>query len=378
MNIYFDNAATTPMDSLVVESMLPYFTTFFGNPSSIHKKGREVRAKIEQARKQVAKSLNALPSEIFFTSCATEGNNTILKSVVESHQIQHVISSPLEHYAVLNVLQILEKKGHIQLHFVKHNTKGELDLIHLKELLETYSHTLVSIMHANNEVGNLNPIQEIAGLCKEYQAFFHSDTVQTIGHYQLDVKKMGIDALVGSAHKFHGPKGVGVMYISSESHLNPLFYGGTQERGFRAGTENVAGIIGLTKALEIAYSDLENDKDAIFTLKKYMIEQLKICIPNIAFNGNSENLEKSLYSIVSISLPPIKNSGMLLFNLDLYNISISGGSACSSGAQTGSHVLQALNDTEKKDRPVIRCSFSKYNTKEEIDYFIEKLALLYK
>lgn len=378
MNIYFDNAATTPMDPLVVESMLPYFTTFFGNPSSTHKKGREVRAKIEQARKQIANSLNASPSEIFFTSCATEANNTILKSVVDSHKIENVISSSLEHHAVLHVLQFLEDKGKIKLHFVNHNNKGELDLIHLKELLQTYSHTLVSIMHANNEIGNLNPISEISALCKEYEAFFHSDTVQTIGHYQLDVKVLGVDSLVGSAHKFHGPKGVGVLYIKSSSHVEAFLHGGAQERGFRAGTENVAGIIGMTKALEITYTNLEEDKGVIFALKKYLIEQLTTYIQGVTFNGNSNDLEKSLYSIVSISLPPLKNSGMLLFNLDLHNISISGGSACSSGAQTSSHVLEELQEANlDEERPVIRCSFSKYNTKEEIDYFVGKLSALY-
>lgn len=375
MNVYFDNAATSPMYQSVVDEMMPYFSTFFGNPSSTHKKGREVKAKIEQARKKIATLLNAHTSEIFFTSCATESNNIALKSFVKTHQLKTVISSKLEHHAVLHTLEILEKKGEINVLYVNHDSKGVLDLMHLEDLLIENSNVLVSIMHGNNEIGNLNPIQEIAILCKRYNSFFHSDTVQTIGHYHLDVKQLDIDVLVASAHKFHGPKGIGFMYLKGGIHLDSFLHGGAQERGFRAGTENVAGIIGLTKALEETYNTLTQDKLHILALKKYLIFHLKEQISDISFNGNCENEDQSLYSIVNISLPPLKNNNMLLFNLDLHNIFISGGSACASGALAGSHVLHALDAEDT--RSSIRCSFSKFNTFQEIDYFIEKLKTLY-
>ncbi|MCP4521192.1 MAG: cysteine desulfurase [Cytophagales bacterium] len=372
--IYFDNAATSPMYPEVLEAMMPYFQDFFGNPSSTHKKGREVKAKLEQARKEVARCLNATASEIFFTSCATEANNTILKSVVKSYGTKHIISSSLEHHAVLYTLHYLEAIEDLTVHYVKHDSKGVLDLEHLKELLEKFPNALVTIMHGNNEIGNLNPIKEIAELCQKSGAFFHSDTVQTIGHYALDVQELGLNALVGSAHKFHGPKGVGVLYLKAGSKLHSFIHGGAQERGFRAGTENIAGIIGLSEALSLTYQSLDKDKEYISSLKAYLIEQLRLEIEGVEFNG-SEVFEESLYSLINISLPPLRNSGMLLFNLDLNNISVSSGSACSSGAQIGSHVLQALEVVA--ERPSIRCSFSKFNTKEEIDFFVKKLASLY-
>jgi cysteine desulfurase len=373
--VYLDNAATTPLDKEVLDAMLPFMSNHFGNPSSIHSHGREVRSAVEKARKQVAGFINASPSEIFFTSGGTEADNCALFSSVHTLGVKRAITSKIEHHAVLHTLEQLAKEGAIELHFVNLDEKGRVILAHLEELLASGPRTLVSLMHGNNEIGNLNNLEAIGELCRQHDAIFHCDTVQTMGHYPIDVQKLNIHFLVGAAHKFHGPKGVGFLYINSSVKINPLIHGGSQERNMRGGTENVYGIIGLAKAMEIAYSDLEGHQNHIKAVKAYMIERLKETFTDIKFNGDSDNLDGSLYTVLNVSLPESEDNDMLLFNLDIAKISCSGGSACSSGTGIGSHVLAAVG--ADGNRGNVRFSFSKYTTKEEIDYTIEKLLAIY-
>lgn len=376
MKVYFDNAATTAMDDRVIEAMLPFMKNHYGNPSSVHSHGREVRTAIERARKKVAELLNATPSEIFFTSGGTEADNTALVCGIETHGIQHAITSPIEHHAVLHTLEVCEQKGKIQLHTLDVNAQGEIDLNQLEELLKKYPNALVSLMHANNEIGNLNDLEKIGSLTREYGAFFHSDTVQTMGHFRHDLKSLPVDAIVAGGHKFHGPKGTGFLYVRKDKKIHPFIHGGAQERNMRGGTENVIGIIGIAKALELAYEDMAGHEAHIQALKNHFIEKLKSELPGVAFNGLSENTDKSLYTVLNVSMPPSEaNAGMLLFNLDLAGISASGGSACSSGATVGSHVLRALDHDPERDS--VRFSFSRFNTLEEVDYTVEKLKELY-
>lgn len=376
MQVYFDNAATTALDERVLEAMLPFMTNHYGNPSSVHATGRGVRTAIEKSRKKVAELLQANPSEIFFTSGGTEADNTALLCGIESLDITHAITSPLEHHAVLHTLEKCADKGLIQLSFVEVDQKGSLNMGHLEELLKKESNSLVSIMHANNEIGNLYDIEAIGQLCKEHNAFFHSDTVQTIGHYPHRLMDTAVNAIVGSGHKFHGPKGSGFLYIKKDKKIQPLIHGGNQERNMRGGTENVYGIVGLAKALEIAHDNMSDHKAHIEKIKQHFINQLKTHIPGVAFNGLSAELNNSLYTVLNISLPPSEeNRGMVLFNLDLQGIAASGGSACSSGAVVGSHVLNALNFSPERD--AVRFSFSRFNTLEEVDFIVEKLKMLY-
>lgn len=375
-HVYLDNAATTPMDDRVIEAMLPFMRGHFGNPSSVHSHGREVRTAIEKARKKVAELLQASPSEIFFTSGGTEADNTALVCGIESHGIRHAITSPLEHHAVLHTLEMLAKKGQVHLSILEVNKKGEIDLAQLEELLKKNPKSLVSLMQGNNEIGNLNDLAQIGQMTQAHGAFFHSDTVQTMGHYSHDLSTLPVDALVAGAHKFHGPKGVGFLYVRKDKKIHPFIHGGAQERNMRGGTENVIGIIGLAKALEISLEELAAHRSHIEKLKGYFIEKLGQEIPGITFNGCSADLQKSLYTVLSVSLPPSEaNRGMLLFHLDLEGISASGGSACSSGASVGSHVMRALQ--HPADRDVVRFSFSRFTTMEEIDYTMEKLKGLY-
>lgn len=373
--VYLDNAATTPLDKEVFEAMTPYMLEYFGNPSSIHAHGRQVRSAIEKARKTIATLLNVSPAEIFFTSGGTEADNAATFATIRALHIKHAVTSPLEHHAVLHSLEALEKSGEIQLSYLHHDNVGNLDLAHLEALLAANEQTFVSIMQANNEIGNLNDIQAISEICLKYNAILHSDTVQTMGHYRHDLQQLKAHFIVGSAHKFHGPKGAGFIYTSGAVKIPPLIYGGSQERNMRGGTENVYGIIGLAKALEIAYRDLDQHQVYIQGLKDRMIARLTEQIPDIQFNGNSAIADKSLYTVLNISLPPSDITEMLLFNLDINKISASGGSACTSGSNIGSHVLSALNCDP--DRGAIRFSFSKYNTPAEIDYVVEKLAGMY-
>ncbi|MGB1205273.1 MAG: cysteine desulfurase family protein [Chitinophagales bacterium] len=373
--IYFDNAATTPLDTKVLDAMLPYLQQHFGNPSSIHATGRKARAAIEKARKQIAKQLNASLGEIFFTSGGTEANNTILLSAFHDLGVQDFITSPLEHHCILHCLEAMKKRFNINVHFVKLTAKGHIDLQDLTQLLsQIEGRKMVSLMYCNNEVGNLLDVDAVAKICEEQKALFHSDTVQSIGFEHLDVQQTKIGFLSGSAHKLHGPKGIGFMYINSDYTIQPLLYGGPQERNMRAGTENVANIVGLGKAVEIAYKNLTINKKHILFLKNYLIEQLKQYVPNIQFNGDCEG--NSSVKIVNAAFPASENTDLLLLNLDIAGICTSGGSACSSGVDIGSHVLETLGVAD--DLMNIRFSFSKYNTKAEIDVLVGKLREILK
>jgi cysteine desulfurase len=374
MKVYLDNAATTPLLPEVFEAMRPFYLEHFGNPSSIHNYGRIAKANIETARKKIAGLLRAAPSEIFFTSGGTEADNLAIMGCVHFYGIKHIISSPLEHHAVLHTLEHLSSKSDIQIHFVKLSEKGHIDLENLKNLLEKHPDALVSLMHANNEIGNLTPIDEVAEICQYYKAYFHSDTVQTVGHYKIDLQQVRLFSLAGSAHKFHGPKGVGFVYINSDCQVAPLIYGGAQERNLRGGTENVAGIMGMVKAFEVAHEDMERDKNYISGLKKTLAAKLFEQVPGVGITGEDDE-NKSLYSILNISLPGTGDNDMLIFNLDISQIAVSAGSACSSGSSIGSHVLKAIGVDRNKD--AIRFSFSKLNTIDEIEYVVEKLAQLY-
>ncbi|MEP0270339.1 cysteine desulfurase family protein [Ekhidna sp.] len=374
MKVYFDNAATTPIDIDVFEAMKPYMLEHFGNPSSIHSHGRQVRTAIERSRKKVAELLNAAPAEIFFTSGGTEADNTAIRCTVSEKGIKHIITSKIEHHAVLHTVESLEKRG-IKVSYVELNNKGQVNYDHLEVLLKDNPHTLVTLMHANNEIGNLLDIERVGELCRAHDACFHSDTVQSMAHYAHDMSKLNLDFAVGSAHKFHGPKGIGFLYINHENKIHPFIHGGAQERNMRGGTENVYGIVGLAKAMEIAYDDMEAHRNHIEGLKAHMIERLKSTIDDVAFNGVSDEMDKSLYTVLNVCLPPSDDNDMLLFNLDIEGISASGGSACSSGSSIGSHVLAELN--RNQNRGAIRFSFSKYNTLEEVDYAVEKLIKLY-
>ncbi len=370
MHIYLDNAATTPLDPEVIDVMVEAMKNDFGNPSSIHAHGRRVKTIVEKARKTIAQLLHASPAEIFFTSGGTEADNMAIVRSVEDFGISDVITSSVEHHAVLHTLEELERTGKIVLHLVRLDEEGNVDYDHLEELLASHPKSLVSLMHANNELGNLTDIMRVSKLCQQYQAIFHSDTVQTMGHYPHDLSKLHIDFITGAGHKFHGPKGVGFLYINSKNKIKPLIYGGAQERNMRGGTENVYGIVGIAKALDIAYHNMDKHQSYIQGLKDYMIQQLRNTIPDIRFNGNME-AEKSLYTVLNVSLPCTDMDDMLLFNLDIAGISASGGSACSSGSNIGSHVLQAIQ--ANSNRPSIRFSFSKNNTKHEIDIVVAKL-----
>jgi cysteine desulfurase len=375
MPIYLDNAATTPLDPEVFEAMKPFMLEDFGNPSSTHSHGRRVRAAIESSRKKIAELLNCTPGEIIFTSGGTEADNAILRSAVSTYGIKNIVSSPIEHHAVTHTVEHLTSKG-VAAHMVNLDEAGNVDFTHLESLLKANKNTLVSLMHANNEIGNLLDIQAVGELCQKYNAFFHSDTVQSVGHYRHDMKTLYVCGMTAAAHKFHGPKGIGFMYIRKDKKIHSFIHGGAQERNMRGGTENVYGIIGLAKALEIACRDMDAHQKHIQSLKTRMIDKLKASIPGVEFNGNSANADMSLYTVLNVSLPESDENEMLLFNLDLQGISASGGSACSSGATTGSHVLGTLYPNSKKG--AVRFSFSKYNTPEEIDFTVRKLAELFK
>jgi len=376
MKVYLDNAATTQLDPEVLEAMLPLMTEQFGNPSSIHSYGRAVRSSIERARKNIAAILNAAPAEIFFTSGGTEADNTAIRSSIETFGLKHAITSRIEHHAVLHTLEHLKKLGAIELSFVNLNAKGEVDLEHLEALLASKPRSLVSLMHGNNEIGNLLDLEAAGDICEKYDAIFHCDTVQTMGHYRHDLQKLKTNFIVGAAHKFNGPKGIGFLYVRPGIKINPFVHGGAQERNMRGGTENIYGIVGLAKALEIAYRDMDAHRTYIEGLKSRMIGKLSEGIEGVAFNGNSGDLSKSLYTVLNVSLPPSDISDMLLFNLDIAGIAVSGGSACSSGTDIGSHVLNELKIDE--NRANVRFSFGKYNTEAEIDYAAETLIGLYK
>lgn len=371
--IYFDNAATTSLDPTVLEAMMPYLTEKFGNPSSIYSYGRETRMAVEQARKSVAKNLGAKPSEIFFTSGGTESSNTILHAAIQDLGCKHIISSPIEHHATLHTVEHLAKLHNIKLSWVNILHNGHIDIDHLEQLLNSHQEkTIVSIMHANNEIGNMIDLYEVGALCKKNNAYFHSDTVQTVGHFSFNLKETPVDFITGAGHKFHGPKGVGILYINENIKINPLVHGGAQERNMRAGTENLYGIVGFAKALELASASYEKDSAYMQSLKQYMHDQLVQNIPGVSFNGDP--FGNSLYTLLSTNFPKTDKTDMLLFNLDIHHVCASGGSACSSGAQQGSHVIQALK--KEGEIATVRFSFSKNNTRQEIDQVVKILTTL--
>lgn len=375
MKIYLDNAATTPLSIDVFQAMQPYFFENFGNPSSTHYYGREAKTAIEKSRQTIAGILNTTPNHIIFTSGGTEADNTAIISGIRENQISFAITTPFEHHAVLNTLKKLERNGEIRLVYLEHDEKGNLSVPHLEQLLAANSRAFVSVMHGNNEVGNLNDIDEIAAVCSRYSAVFHSDTVQTMGQYSYDTQVLGADFLVGSAHKFHGPKGIGFLYKKSETGVQALINGGSQEQGQRSGTENITGIVGLAKALELACSNSASYQKHINELKNSMINGLIDHIPGIKFNGNSAIPGASLSTVLSVTLPNTINHPSPLSYLDEHNICASGGSACNSRSATGSHVLSALG--LGNEGATIRFSFSRYNSREEIDYTVDTLKQLF-
>lgn len=373
MRIYLDNAATTPMREEVIEEMSRCMRELYGNPSSIHAEGRKVRAAIEEARKKVANAIGASIGEVFFTSGGTESNNMAIKCAVRDLGITRIISSPTEHHNVLHPLEIVEKQG-VQVQMVEVDKWGRINYEHLEQLLRDNGgrKTMVSLMHANNEIGTVSDMARISQLCEQYGALYHSDTVQTIAHFPIDVSKTKVHFISGGAHKFHGPKGVGFIYINSESMIKPFIDGGSQERNMRGGTENVYGIIGMAKALELGIAEMESHREHIEGLRRYLIDELQKRYVDIQFNGDYAG--DYLYTVLNVSFPPSKNSEMLLLHLDIAGISASGGSACSSGADAGSHVLKALG--ANPERKAIRFSFSFMNTKADIDFLLDKLDTL--
>jgi cysteine desulfurase len=373
--VYLDNASTTPIAPEIIEMMSEMMKTTYANPSSVHSFGRESKIVVENARKTIANILNTSPGSIFFTSGGTEADNMAIQCGIHDNNIKHAITSKISHLAVLSPLEDLAAAGKIKLSYINIDENGEISLAHLKELLKNNERTFVSIMHANNEIGTIQDIKQIGDVCNEYNAIFHSDTVQTIAHFPFNMQELNVDFMAASAHKFHGPKGVGFIYVSEDIQIKPLLRGGGQERNMRAGTENVYGISGMAMAMEMAYANLEKEVAYIKGLKQYMIEQLQSEINDVQFYGENTDLDSSLYTVLSCSFPETDMAEMLLFNLDIMGIACSGGSACSSGSSTGSHVLSAIAPYSK--RPGVRFSFSKYNTKEEIDYVIEKLKGLF-
>ncbi len=373
MRIYLDNAATTPLRTEVIEEMNRCMRDIYGNPSSIHAEGRKARAAIEEARKTVANAIGASIGEVFFTSGGTESNNMAIKCSVRDLGVSRIISSPMEHHCVLHPLDVVKKHG-VKIDLVEVDARGRINYEHLEQLLKAGgdNKTMVSLMHANNEIGTLSDMSRISQLCEAYGALYHSDTVQTIAHLPIDVSKTKIHFLAGGAHKFHGPKGAGFIYINSEATLKPFIDGGSQERNMRGGTENIYGIVGMARALELGVAEMESHRTHIEGLRSYLMEQLQKRYHDIQFLGDYDGQYN--YRVLNVSFPPSKNSEMLLLHLDILGISASGGSACSSGAETRSHVLKAIG--ADPGRKAIRFSFSFMNTKADIDYLLDKLDTL--
>jgi cysteine desulfurase len=374
MNIYLDNAATTPVDPQVFEVMKPFLTEYFGNPSSSHLFGRKAKSAIESARRTIAARLNCHPSEIFFTSGGTEADNLAMRIALRDLGCTHIITSAIEHSAVIKTAQLLESDGKIRLSLVRLKEDGHIDLAHLEELLAQGEKTYVTLMHGNNEIANVLPLAAVGDLCQKHGAWFHSDTVQTIGHFPIDIRSTRIHFLNAAAHKFHGPKGVGFIFISRSVKGHADITGGGQERGMRGGTENVAGIIGMAKALDLACEHMDEHRSHVSGLKQYMIKRLREEFSEVTFNGDCTNPD-SLYTVLNVTFPPTSNHDMFLFLLDLEGVAASGGSACSSGATKGSHVLDAIGAL-KPGRASIRFSFSRFTTQGEIDYALEKIRSL--
>lgn len=374
MVVYLDNAATTPIAPEVVDVMIPVLKDEFGNPSSTHSFGRKSKALIETSRRSIAKHLNCQPSEIIFTSGGTEADNMALQSAVDVLGVTQIITSRIEHHAVGHTVESIEKNDGVNINYVNIDNKGHVDLAHLEELLQGPEKKLVSLMHANNEIATLLPLKRVSQMCRQYGAYFHSDTVQTMGHYAFDLQELDIDYITCAAHKFHGPKGVGFLYVNKKTKSGALIHGGAQERGLRGGTENVYGIVGLTKAMELAYEDVESHQKQVQELKTYMINELKAYFENISFHGETDP-DTSLYTVLNVCFPLTEKSSMLLFTLDLKGVAVSGGSACSSGSNSGSHVLTGIG--ADMSRPNARFSFSRYTTKQEIDFALEQVKAVF-
>jgi cysteine desulfurase len=375
MNVYLDNAATTPVAPEVVDAMVPVLREAFGNPSSTHSFGRKTKALIETSRRTVAKHLNCKPSEIIFTSGGTEADNMAICAAVRELGVTRIITSKLEHHAVGHTAEAIAIDKNVQVDYVKVDSKGHVNLDHLEELLSAGPTTLVSLMHANNEIATKLPLKKISAICRKYNAYFHSDTVQTMAHYAFDLQDLDIDFITGAAHKFHGPKGIGFLYVSSKVKVCNIIHGGSQERGFRGGTENVYGIVGIAKAMDLAYEDLESHQNHVQGLKSYMINQLKAYFgDDVDFHGETDP-DRSLYTVLNVCFPKTEKAGMLLFTLDLKGVAVSGGSACTSGATKGSHVLEGIG--ADMTRPNARFSFSRYTKKEEIDYALEQVKSVF-
>ena len=377
-SVYLDNAATTAILPEVVNTMTEVLTNTFGNPSSTHNYGRNAKAIVEQARKTIAKQLNVSSSEIIFTSGGTEADNLILQSAVKDLGVKTIITTKIEHHAVLNTIIYLSEHYDVEIIYLDLDESGQINYNQLDEFLNNKDNVLVSLMHVNNEIGNILDIKKVANLCQENKALFHSDTVQSIGHYNLDLQDIKVDFAAVSAHKFHGPKGVGFAFIRKNSGLHPIIFGGEQERGQRAGTEALHNIAGLEKAFKIAYQNLETDKTYITNLKSYCLKQLKKEIPSVKFNGLSDTIENSAYTIINMRLPEIsKDATMVQFHLDLKGIACSRGSACQSGSTKNSHVLEEILAKEALKKASLRVSFSKFNTKEDVDYLVDVLKELF-
>lgn len=373
MKVYFDNAASAPMDREVFEHMMPYYCDWVGNPSSTHAHGRALRAVIEEARRTIAEALNCSPGEICFTSGGTEADNMAIRGAVSGHGVKHIISAHTEHHAVGHTIEELEKEGKVQAHWLSVNEWGQIDHAELESLLVAHDNVLVSLMHGNNEIGTLHDIKAIAELCKAHGALFHSDTVQTMGHFHYDLQEIPVDYLVGSAHKFYGPKGVGFLFMRKDKKLPSLLWGGGQERSHRAGTENLVSIVGMAYALKKCMDNLETKTTHLKELKSYMKAQIESNIPDVKFNGITD-IDQSLPTVLSVAPPCGDGDAMLTFMLDLAGVSASGGSACNSGANQGSHVLRALGHPTSRSSNSVRFSFGPANTKEEVDYAVAEFA----
>ena len=373
---YFDNAATTRVRDEVAEKIVDVLKNNYGNPSSTHSYGRPSKSLIELSRKEIAAHLNVSASEIIFTSGGTEADNLILRSAARDLKIRHFISSKIEHHAVTHTLDELEKDYNVKVSFVNLNKNGEVDYKNLNELLaNSKDRCMVSLMHINNEIGNMLDLEKVSNICLEHKALFHSDTVQSVGHYNIDLSKTKVDFIVASAHKFHGPKGIGFAYINKSSQLRPLIFGGMQERGYRAGTESVHNIVGMSEALNISMEKLEEEKKYISELKSYFIKKLKSSINDVEFNGLSGDMNESTYTLLNVQFPIEQSKAeMFLFKLDLKGIACSKGSACQSGSDVGSHVLNEVLSSEELNKVSIRFSLSIYNKKEDIDIAVNEIV----
>ena len=371
MRVYLDNAATTPMAPEVVDAMCDVLRNQFGNPSSTHAYGRSSKALIETSRRNIAKHLNCQPAELFFTSGGTEADNLACHIAVQELGVKRIISTCIEHHAVGHTVEMYRERFHVSLHYLTLDAQGHISLNELEELLNDPVPTLVSLMHANNEIATLLPLEQVAELCRAKGAYFHSDTVQTMGHYAFDLKALDIDFITCAAHKFHGPKGIGFLYVNKRIKMTPMILGGAQERGFRGGTENIAGIVGLSKAFDLAYEDVQAHQVHVQGLKSYLMECLKGHFSDLSFHGDTTP-EGSLYTVLNVCFPATEKASMLLFTLDLKGVAVSGGSACTSGATKGSHVLEGIG--ADMTRPNVRFSFSRYTTKEEVDFAVEQVV----